>query len=395
MGNSMTAAANDYHAVYYNPALLMTRKYAHAGLAFNWVEPLLTIDGNGEKKELLPERNLGFHLGISTTIGGIFKDKIAFGACFFVPLLRLTRAESIDYGVPQFYMYENLPDKMLVLVAGAYEPWDWLSLGVGLQILGDIDGSADIQLSLVDQQVTQRRLSIDLHANLGVTAGLAFKPYPGLSIGVSYREAVELTYNIPLRTLVEELGALAFEIEGSGLYSPHQINVGIAWNIPNIPLLLTSDLTVALWSLASSPAPKADVTLDTSQLQETPKNIVDIQSTYISLDASTIVIPRIGLEYSLSNIQLRAGYFFRPTPLPTPAYETNYVDSEAHAVTFGGSWQYKNTDVNKSSLILGLALQLTHLTDRKVTKSQPDTTAGDYTAGGNIFSLLFDVQLDF
>jgi len=345
---------------------------------------------------LLAERNLGFHLGISTTIGGVFEDKIAFGACFFVPILRLTRAESIDYEIPQFYMYENLPDKMLVLVAGAYEPWDWLSLGIGLQILGDIDGAADIQLSLVDQQVTQRRLSIDLHANLGFTAGLVVTPYSGLRIGVSYREAVELTYRIPLRTLIEELGQMSFVIEGSGLYSPHQINVGVAWNVPNIPLLLTSDLTVALWSLASSPTPSADVTIDTSQLQKNPKNIIDIHSEHVPLDASTIVIPRIGAEYTMSNFQVRAGYFFRPTPLPTPVHETNYVDSAAHAFTLGGSWRYRNdTTANKSSLILGLALQLTHLTDRKVNKSTPNNTTGNYTAGGDIFSLLIDVQLDF
>ena len=56
-------------------------------------------------------------MGISTAIGGLFKDKLAFGFGLFVPILRLTRAQSVDYSVPQFYMYENLPDRLVIALA--------------------------------------------------------------------------------------------------------------------------------------------------------------------------------------------------------------------------------------------------------------------------------------
>ncbi|MFT5431444.1 MAG: hypothetical protein ACI9OJ_002140, partial [Myxococcota bacterium] len=81
MGNALTAGSRDYHATYYNPADLLARKQVHLGIGLNYLEPMLGIDRDQDSPatSVIPERNLGVHLGLSTPIGGVFEQKLGFG----------------------------------------------------------------------------------------------------------------------------------------------------------------------------------------------------------------------------------------------------------------------------------------------------------------------------
>lgn len=405
MGNALTAAALDYHATYYNPAQLMARHETHVGMGITLVEPFLTIDrryAQSDYDSVLPDTNMGFYLGTSTTLGGVFHDKLAFGFAFFVPMMRLTRAESVDYRVPQMTMYENLPDKLIVLVAGAGEPFPWLRLGVGTQILADLDGSADVDLSLVDQRVTRRRLSIDLHADLAVTAGISVVPMDGLTFGVSYRESLDLAYKLPIRARIDQVGLLSFSIAGTSLYTPHQLSAGASWQLPWAPVLISTDVTWALWSHSPSPSPDVSITIDDTGMladpeHSTPINVVDVHSVPTSLQARDVVIPRVGVEADVgAGFHVRGGYAYRPTPVPVQRYETNYVDSDAHVVSLGTSWTFADPlKVTKAPLTIGAAFGLTMLRERRYDKLDPADPTGDYTVRGNVFSFVLDLQHDF
>ena len=400
MGNALTAGAEDYHAAYYNPAQLMERLEIHVGMGLSYIQPSLslTLDDESGATALLPGRNLGFHVGVSTPFGGLFQHKVAFGAVVFVPILRLTRAEFIDPGTPHYYMYENLPDKLLIALALAAEPLDWLRIGIGMQILADLDGSADVTLSLVDQRVSRRRLTIDLHADLAATAGITIVPMEGLNIGVSYREELDLAFTLPVRAMIEEVGLLAFEIDGTSLYTPHQLSFGVSWRLPWVPLTIVADMTWAMWSRAPSPAPTTSLSIDAQHLrdEDPPPKIFDVQSAVVDLEADDIVIARLGLEYTLGAFNLRAGYFYRPTPIPRQVHQTNYVDSDAHVATLGASWTFLDpTRVHKKPLTIGLAFQATILRPRAVEKADAADPVGDYRASGAVFSFGFDFSHDF
>lgn len=403
MGNALTAAARDYHAVYYNPAQLMERDQVHVGLGVTLVEPFLGIERlklDSGQATVVAGTNVGVHVGVSTPIGGWFQRRIAFGVGIFVPLLRLTRAQFDDYAKPQFYMYENLPDKLLVAAGFAAKVFDWWKVGVGFQLLADLNGRADVQLSLIDNRVTRRRLSIDLSADLAAVAGMTFTPIDGLNLAASYRQELDLTFRLPIKALIEEVGTLDFEIAGTSLYTPHQLNVGASWRLPWIPLTIAADITWAMWSMAPSPSPDVAIILDDSQLNPDPDNrvgaVLDTRSAPVSLGAKDIVIPRIGLEYELGAFELRAGYFFRPTPIPRQLHETNYVDSDSHVVTLGTSWSFKDpTEVHKSPLKIGVAFQLTVLRSRGYDKADPADPTGSYTVSGGVFSFALDLQHDF
>jgi len=399
MGNALTASANDYHATYYNPAQLMERPHVHVGTGFSYVHPALSIDRNmlgSEHPSVLPVPNSGFTIGVSTPLGGVFKNRVAFGFGLFMPMMQMTRAEAIDYNSPQFYRYQNLTDKLIILLGGAIRLTDWLDVGIGAQILADLDGRGDVSLSLVDQRVTKRRLSIDLHGDVALTAGVTVRPVPSWAIAVSYRSALDLSYKLPLTAEIEEVGTIFYEIQGTSLYTPHQLNAGVSYRLLDNNLLLTSDVTVAFWSAAPSASPKIKLLLEAKDT-DPPENLLEAESGNIPLNAQTTVTTRLGVEYKpIESIALRAGYVYRPTPIPNQIYQTNYGDSDAHVASVGLAYSFHDpTKVHKKPLTIGLAAQMTFLRPRHVGKSDKSNETGSYDLDGAVWTLGFDIQHDF
>ncbi len=404
LSNALTAGATDYQSAYYNPAQLMARKHTHVGMGIDLLQPFVTVERRATSStvaSLLPERNLGFHVGVSTTFGGVFKDRVGFGFVLFVPILKLTRAESVDFSQPQLPMWQSTPDKLVILLGLAGTPIKWMRLGIGLQVLASLEGTADVNLSLVDQRVTRRRLTIDLHGTFAATAGMSFIPTKGLVIGLSYRQDIDLRYDLPIKALIEDVGLLQFHIDGTSLYNPHQLNFGVAWRLPWVPMRLLFDLTWAMWSKGPGLAPKTTLTIDNQRLlndpKSTPQNLIDVTSTTPSLESRDVVIPRFGIEAMLpKGFTVRAGYAFKPTPLPTQRHQTNYVDSDTHVVSLGGSWTFADPlKVHKSPLTVGVGFQVAVLRERRFDKFDPNDPVGDYSVKGAVFNFGLDLQHDF
>lgn len=404
MGNASTAPSEDYEAVFYNPANLIARKEIHFGYGLNWVAPFLDIDrrdASSEWESVVPEDNLVVHAGISVPWGGVFENKVAFGATLLLPLLRLTRVESIDWHVPQFSLYENVPDKLALLLGVAYEPIPELRIGIGLQILAELQGAARISLSLLDNKVSSRDIRLDVFGTAAPTAGVTVQPLPALRIAVAYRAALSLDYALPVQVVIEEIGNLNLEIRGVSLYTPHQLTLGASYETP-VALTVSAELGWAMWSLAPSPAVVVHTALDDSAIVGNHAgapidDLIQVDSPAIDTGARDILTPRIGLEWVANDlITVRAGYAFRPTPLPAPVHETNFVDSPAHTSSLGASFTFADPlEHHRKPLTVGIALQWTYLEQRIVDKPDPDDPVGDYTAGGSIFNLGVDFSHDF
>src|SRR5579864_5927003 len=84
MGDAVTADANDYTAVWYNPAMLVTRKDLNFGLSFNYQHlgsQVATQDpsqqANLDCSHCTPNDSLGFSTGILFPLGGKVKNRVA------------------------------------------------------------------------------------------------------------------------------------------------------------------------------------------------------------------------------------------------------------------------------------------------------------------------------
>ena len=188
MAGAMTAATRDYTATFYNPAAMTVGKQVRLGAGIVGVVPKLFIErsqADPKNPTYLPDPAVGFTLGWLHPLGGIFEDKLALAVSLYLPFGKLARVQGLPRQAPQFYMYQSLHDKILFLAAAAFEPFEWLSIGAGIQILADLAGGARLSLDVIDSRFEARDFSVELQPSASPVVGLLVRPLDGLSIGAS------------------------------------------------------------------------------------------------------------------------------------------------------------------------------------------------------------------
>ncbi|TNF36284.1 MAG: hypothetical protein EP329_05370 [Deltaproteobacteria bacterium] len=407
MGNAQVALGINYDAAYYNPANILSRKQTHFGMGLDLVVPALDFTPvQGAFEPLMPDTSAGFHLGASTPISGAFADRLGFGIALFHPLTSGTKIESIDPATPYFYRYQNLPDKLVLALALAGEPTPWLRIGAGIQVLATFDGEVNASLSLAEGRFTRESIDVEIVPAASPTAGLALGPFEGLRFGATWRHELELDYQLPVVATIEGIGDLDVYVHGVSLYTPSQLALGVGWESAPAPepgVSVEVGLTWELWSAAPPAGADFVLTVDDSEVrpptdpQDQPEELIAVRSTGAPVGARDTVTPRIGVEWRPDTTwTARAGWFWRPTPLPTPIYQTNLLDATAHVFSLGAGVTFGDPiGVTSSPLMLDLTVQLTRLDQRAVQKDPTGRPTGAYTFGGLIWHIGLDLRHDY
>lgn len=396
MGNAQTAVADDYTATFYNPAALTRPKKVIAGFGFLASFPRLSIDRAQPPHERqaipneLPPDFAGFSIGALFPLGGLIDNRVAIGVGVYLPTANLLRGESLDSQAPQFYRYQSLPDKFVVLASAAFEITDWLSLGGGIQTLASIDGDILLDLEIANRRVRQRSIEVDVSPTAAPVAGVLLRPLPGLHLGFGYRGALQLDYAIPVKLVIDDLVDLAVDIRGTVLYVPHELNVGVAYAIEPLALLVSADFGYAFWSQAPDPSPVFALDLS-GELAEGLGlgEDFDIGHSPVALNFRDVPQYRVGLEHRpLDLLAVRAGYAWRPSPAPVPTKVYNYIDNDAHILSVGAGVSFADPlEVHQNPIHLDVVYQATLMAEQDVRKDDPDDLVGNYRAGGVIHSL--------
>ena len=403
MGGAQGAAARDHTAIYYNPANLVLRTKTHFGLALSYVRPALYIESTLEEagEALLPEQNVGVALGFAFPLGGRLDYRVVVGFTIFLPLIKLTRLEAIDPARPHFYLYESLPDHLVIAPAVGFRITDWLRVGVGVQILAAFRAGVDVTGDVINRRMEQRTLTVSLGGATGPIAGISttFGPF---ELGVTFRDELELRYGLPINFRFEGVGTVLLDVGGTALYSPRQLNVGISWRIEDPDLLIASDLTVAFWSTAPDPTLQVDAVVTDEELrpdEDTIGTLFDIHTTPLDLGAQNVVIPRVGLEWRANSVfHVRGGFFHRPAMLPDQNGYTNILDCTANVFSLGaGATFFNPLHVTDEPLTIDLHLQLSQLNQRQTVKdpSAGAPESGSLESGGVIFGAGVEFRQDF
>jgi len=404
MGGAQGAAARDYTAIYYNPANLTLRTKTHFGFALQVVQPSLHVDSYGvepEMEPILPGTNVTMNMGLVFPLGGLLDYRLAIGLALSIPLVELTRLEAVDPARPFFYMYQSLADNLLIAPAIGVRITDWLRIGVGAQILAALEPRLELTGDLVRRRIEERSLTVELDGSVALVAGIAAIMGP-VELGVTYRDDLDLSYRIPVDFMIEDIGSIVLDVYGTTLYSPRQLNLGLAWTNDDPALVVALDATIAFWSAAPSPAATIDATLTDEELrpdEETVATLFEFHTPPFDLGAQNIVIPRVGIEWLPNTMfAVRAGYFYRPTAIPDQIGYSNVLDAPAHVLSLGGGISFADPlQVHDEDITIDFHVQWTHLTDRLTTK---DPAAGadsgdEYIAGGNIWNVGIEFRQDF
>ncbi len=403
MAGSLTADANDYTAVFYNPAMLVTRTDLNFGFSFSWFRLAPDVAATGTGKDLdctfcAPGDAVGYTTGLLFPLAGKVKNRLALGLGAYAPSQRFLRVLAADPNRPFWYHYNGTPERFVFYAGAGIRITDELAIGIGTQVLDDLVGQgATIGVDLFSKQVRFREIDSHLSTRTGPVAGLLFVPIPALRFGVTYRHEMALLYVIPAEVDLRGIGTLAFQVSGVAHYSPHTVTAGVAWDA-------TADLTVTVdgqwmhWSVA--PSPYLDLTIDLSG--ETLRALgldeaLDLQSPRTPPGFADTLSGKVATEYRLSDrFAARLGATWRPTPVPRQdAPGTNIMDGSAVGIAAGVGVAFDDPlEVFQHPVKMDLAtLGLFHLPREAHKEATDDVPSYRYSA--RVFGLTAALRYDF
>lgn len=358
MGGAMTAAASGGEASFHNPAMLGGAALAGAWGGFDFTHNALTITlsrpvctgdtsmcrtnfptGFSTRNPQLPRDSSGFQLGWHYPLAGIFHRRVVLGAGLSLPSGHLIRISGPDPQTPNFPLYEGMPDRIAFLFAAAVRVTDSFWLGAGIQVLAGLDANIQLALNPTNGNMDSASIRIGLQPKARLTAGAALHPHPDLWLGLSYRQKLSLTYQIPTDVALGQPADLAIALRHETLFTPDSFHLGAAWRLLDGPLLLSADLALSLWSAAPDQSPI--VALDVGGTAVNGMGLgqaldVGTQTPPIDLHYQNTLTPSVGVEWNVNDsFKLRTGYQYRPTPAPRATGPFNYLDNDAHAVGLG------------------------------------------------------------
>ena len=347
MGNAQTAMANDFSAVYYNPAALVMAEKPTIGVGFSYNYVGLHTSGLTKGGQDFNINNIdplyGYTLGICLPLKGKLQGKAAIGVGAFFPgdwyYIR-TRSQELDE--PEFIIDQIRTRRQEIAIAAAYRPLKIVSFGLGIHITPDASGTSNMSVDVPELKGQNGGypptfdVNWDLVSHISFMAGVHFQIRKNLAAGINFRDKIDVLFSIPVEMKLTNLGMIVLEQETAKThiishvsYTPRHVNLGVYY-APLDRLNLEADLFWYNWADFPNPAPTIKISSDVSFLPQptfVPNPSPGFHNTFS---------PNLGAEYKLTEkVMLRGGYSFVPTPVPSQKGESNFLDQDRHILAVG------------------------------------------------------------
>jgi long-chain fatty acid transport protein len=387
MGGAFAAQASDPSAIFFNPAGLTQLKGINVMIGGTAIMPVATFSG-----PTLP--------GFTSTSTDMVKQTFfppnayvtynhgdwAFGIGFFAPFGLGTEWPASWGGVPAIGQYEAYITDLQAFYINptvAYRFNDQLSVGVGASyVFGTVKFKQKINDPAFGGAVPDWNSALEgTGTGINFNLGVMYKPTPKLSIGVSYRFLTEIEFEgdvaftdipnvqvpiapgvtIPLAALFPDQGAKA------KIPMPSNLFAGVAYDFSDY-FTLEADFQFVGWSaykelkisFEDGVAGDMDIT-----------EPGDYKDTYLI---------RVGGEYRLTDLALRAGFIYDASPIPDKSLGPRLPDGERLEGTVGLGYAFSEM------LRVDLAYQYITMKDRTVT-APTNGFPGTYKSSASLFGV--------
>jgi len=290
-----------------------------------------------------------------------------------------------------------LTDRTQVLSAEiglAYRPVDWLSLGVGVRILFDVQTltRGDVTSVGLERDPLTGKTIVRTHTQLGVDAqvfgratpifGALLSPTKNMRFGIVYRHQsfVDDWGNTRIDG-VPSLGTIGYTHHFAHYFEPSQFTLAAGVDLGKY-FDCSADFTYALWSEA----------------QTTNRNSFTASGFTAPLWGNTLT-PAFGARLKpFSWFSILAGYRYQRSPLDNASGPTNLLDNDKHTISSG-------MEIGPPVLRLSVGMGFTILDPRMETKDFRRFPSHEafvqnpgypfYSYGGHILSLAASVEGKF
>lgn len=380
MGGAYATLAQDYEAVYYNPAGLGFAKEPSVSLGFQYGGLDLKINDEHRSLPNAPALTIGF--GLPLNLGSVMKDRLSLGLGFVLPQTSVLLAHTPMPQTPHMPLLEYRSQTISIQGCIALQITDWFSLGAGFLALSGLEGNVVAEPNA--SGTLGAEVEDALIASFAPIVGGTIRGPHGLSFATVYRGESKADYSLPIKADLGESFPVeipVLELHGTAQYDPEQWTVELSWQ--HQPFTLSAATTYKRWAAFRIPIHYPAVP-DGWPEQPEP-------------GFKDVWVMRAGAAYNLklghNTLILRGGYTFEPSPLPTKQEFHNYLGNDRHVFSTG-------LGVTWDLLSLNIVAQWHHL----VTETRPsvpfmnlqdEVLPESLKSSGRLWFLGSEVQLGF
>lgn len=412
LGNTMLGGITDPFATFYNPAansanpgLQVTLGTAYYNPEFRKIEGVTiqnaaTSDRTGDVVGNVDTDNyldhLGQAIGISLNLGESLKN-LTVGITAAMPIARVAFLDTGDPFKPEYFNYRSRTQRPQIYGSLSASPFKDFYFGTGISIATNLSATATIFTTGSTGKVSSARIASTIKPSAAPYFGIYAKPDPmqvGLVVRLPNKYKLSMDTNAQAHLLSGASNIpLVLNSTSTIFYDPLEINLGAAIKIKD-----KSWVTLELdWlQYKAFEAPTLSLT-DTGSLPDL-KDSINTSPTM-----RNIFVPKIGLQHAFEKAVVRAGYFYRPSPVKDNSGPGNLVDPAKHVATLGVGFNLKDLKVTDREIFLDLHAQYHYLVRQHISKAPGTETGGTgtkigapgYNIGGYIYGGGFSLSAAF
>ena len=326
-----TAVGRGVDTTYANPALLSAQH--HREFTFGWQSTRFALwaDGPNAPGDLDEEGLHGTTIGVVLPVpfGGFLEDRVTLGLGVFTPSTLIARARLLYPERAQFPVITDRAQTLNFNAGGGVDLGYGLRVGAGALALAELVGTVVVRTDSTGRVGTA--VDDQLIATYAPVAGVSWDFTRDTTAGLVYRGALRGDFDVLVQ--VNDLGSLTvpdLNITGVAQYDPAQLQLEVGHRMG--PWTFAVAATYKRWG-AFDGWQRPTVTCPSSQpdcaaLRPDP---VEFHDT---------VVPRLAAAYAFelspdAKAEVRAGYFWEPTPVGEQTSAANYFDNDRHALGLG------------------------------------------------------------
>lgn len=346
------ASAEDFTAVYYNPAGLGAGTTKSAGFGFLGAVSNLKID---DRRQAFSDP-VGMLVGVTAPapLGGALAGRIRVGAGMYLLPGKIAQVIARSPDEPFYPWYDNRLQRIVILPGVGVKILDGLWVGLAANFLAALEGG--ILAGEGSTRALEARVDEKVPAVARIIAGVAYDVTPQLRLGAVYRQRFEVPFATKAQTEVAG-EPIDLDLEANGQFTPNQIGVGA--RLGGATGQISLDVTWSNWS--EYPGPFVVVNSALPLVGPLAGELPDVPY-------HDTIAARLGGEvHAGDRLILRGGYGFESSPIPaTQTGVTNLLDGPKHTVGLGVGVTWARKGGKHARLDLHVQSQLVQA--RKISK---------------------------